>query len=1079
MSSFNYPKLFAPTSVIPGQTEETSREEKDFQKTLSNLQTYSGITNYLKNEYERFEKEEKEKTPLREKAKSFESRFANREITDSDQEASALEIRNRLLRGQGKMIFRDYQTGSLLFGNPSQNEMQWLMGRSRDTRSGILAPEKTTWGQIAQRMLAKDLVDEAFFMRHEKENVFSSPETRRKIVPTLENMAKYGQYGAGASWVQYAPFVDPEDRYTLGEELLSVTGYKATHEFLRNYFGTDPVDLTQTVEPPIGWDSMKAWKLYKQDYPETAAWFESNGLNPEEYLANTRDDFHFFEKLGDFIDNNAFRRTTEADIQIMGSTEYAWRTTVMPLIRDSFASSDAPIDLAVTALLSSASFGTAGVGYLSVRGSLLASKIGLNVERSAKLVKAATVFKQVADKTISWLPHNIPGKMLWTPGKSLASRVGHYSSSAVGVGIVTGAWYNIVNQIQNANSDSSYRFSGVNLYHDVLMEIIGEFGLGGLGVAGSKAVGGITTGINTLSGNNVGKLAKKALDSLPPILKDTLLASASVMNPPKNIADMSKYELQRHVDAVMLWYQLKSVGILGDGKQNNTLSIGAWGIASGLLGPEASKTIVDKANKEFDSKKDALQLTEDDRDLFISQMLINSIASKGIDISGFSELLNKIRLEKFLGLKQQELNETNKEKQEERLTRISELQDIIIKLEEELNDPNIDENIRDNIERNLDSWKRELDGLETEVASDNIGKLFSNEEEQLKAFQEFKENQENRVKELLKLLVGDKVVNSNLQIINPDEAQDVQELELNEINDALENSDIPDSGLPMDAAQQVSNQLTDAAIANQNNKQNTTPATPEVPATTTVSSQRDLTEEEIKTIDSAVPDQNAPMQDTSILGYINRGISKNLLKRSFFYLFKGKEYLVIPTDKSTSRQLGQLDFSFSSLQEATDFRNTVKQKSKSNNEEDGFKTLQILETTQPNGTKTYMVTWGEIEAIDEFVDFLNNQPSTQEDFATRWQRLGELFGYSEEAIKAFIAKNLPTNANPAAVTEATPTATPATTTESTELTTKELDAGQPTKTKETPTSIINEHIKSLDQAKALDAVLDEFNGPCE
>ena len=175
------------------------------------------------------------------------------------------------------------------------------MGRSRDTRSGIIAPEKTTWGQIAQRMLARDLVDDAFFLRHEKENVFSSPETRRKIVPTLEKMAKYGEYGAGASWAQYLPFVDPEDRYTVVEELISPFGYKATHEFLRSYFGTDPVDLTQTVEPPIGWDSMKAWKIYKQDYPETAAWFETNGMNPEEYLANTRDDFHFFEKLGDFI----------------------------------------------------------------------------------------------------------------------------------------------------------------------------------------------------------------------------------------------------------------------------------------------------------------------------------------------------------------------------------------------------------------------------------------------------------------------------------------------------------------------------------------------------------------------------------------------------------------------------------------------------------------------------------------------------------------------------------------------------------------------------------------------------------
>ena len=194
------------------------------------------------------------------------------------------------------------------------------------------------------------------------------------------------------------------------------------------------------------------------------------------------------------------------------------------------------------------------------------------------------------------------------------------------------------------------------------MEIVGEFGLGGLGVASSKTVGGITTGLNKLSGNTVGKLAKKTLDSLPATLQNTLLAAAAVMNPPKNITDMSKYELQKHMDAVMLWYQLKSVGILGDGKQNNTLSIGAWGIASGMLGPEASKAIVDKANKEFDSKKDELNLTEDDRDLFISQMLINSIASKGIDISGFSELLNKIRLEKFLNLRQQELNEANKEK---------------------------------------------------------------------------------------------------------------------------------------------------------------------------------------------------------------------------------------------------------------------------------------------------------------------------------------------------------------------------------------------------------------------------------
>jgi hypothetical protein len=91
----------------------------------------------------------------------------------------------------------------------------------------------------------------------------------------------------------------------------------------------------------------------------------------------------------------------------------------------------------------------------------------------------------------------------------------------------------------------------------------------------------------------------------------------------------------------MLWYQLKSANLLGkDGKQNNILSVGAWGIASGFLGPQDTKLVVDKANREFDSKKDELNLTEDDRDLFVSQMLVNSLAIRVIDISVVEEALN-------------------------------------------------------------------------------------------------------------------------------------------------------------------------------------------------------------------------------------------------------------------------------------------------------------------------------------------------------------------------------------------------------------------------------------------------------
>jgi hypothetical protein len=855
MSTFNYNELFFPVQKKPGETEPKTREDREFESFYQDMRAYSGITNYIQSTYQKAKKDEEEKTPLKEQAKQFETRFKDRNITDSDLVASEEEVQNRLLRGQGPILFRNYQDGSLIFNHPSQNEMQWQIGRDRSTRSGILAPEKTTWGQLAQRMLAKDLVDEAFFVKYKNEQVFSSPETRKQIVPILEKMAKYGEYGAGASWAQYAPTVDPEDRYNAFEETLSATilpGYKAIYEFGRNYFGSDPVDVTQSVDKPIGWDPIKAWAIYSKEYPETAAWFETNGMNPQEYLLNARDDFHFFEKLGDFIDNNAFRRTTEHDIQLMGGAEYAWKTTVLPLIRDSFASSDAPIDLAVTALLSSVSFGGAGVGYLSARGSLAVGKLGISANNASKLIKGATALKRISDSTIHWLPHNIPAKFLWAPGKSLSNRVGHYTASAVSVGVVTGAWYNIVNQIQNSNSDSSFKFSTANLYHDVLMEIVGEIGLGGLGLGVSK-----TVNLAATKAFNVNKLSIKFLDTLPPTLKNTLIASAALLHPQKNLADMSKYELEKHTDAVMLWYQLKSANLLGkDGKQNNILSVGAWGIASGFLGPQDTKLVVDKANREFDSKKDELNLTEDDRDLFVSQMLVNSLASRGIDIGGVAEALNKLRLEKFLAGKLQELQEVNKENETQRDSQVSSLVNRLNDLNEEASkiDPNDSDSI-DSINEQIEELNIQLEELQSQSFEANVGSLFENADEQSKAYEEFRLKSEERVKELLKLLNGENVVNSNLELVNDEDVSNVSREDLDEVQDAIENSDIPDNGLPLDTNDQLANQLENAAKLVER-----APATPEGEAT---SAQRNELEEDLAKLERQPQQPQTPAQNTA------------------------------------------------------------------------------------------------------------------------------------------------------------------------------------------------------------------------
>lgn len=629
----DYASLLFPSTGVDDEGNPIREDEKIRQKYLNGLSIFPFVEQEIFDEISNAKEKEKEA-----RKKLFEDAKNVKNVLEESKEERLLatenEIQKRVYNNFQGGPFLDTYSGRYVWGQQAFDEALYTSGRNRDSLKGIMAPERHSQSAVANRMLARGLVSEGFFEQVKDQNVFLTPEERKQAELELQSFTEYGQYGAFANWADYG--LNPLK-----------WGPKGVLNLLENYLGKDPLDVAESAPVTKNWNPQKAWDLYSDYHPEISSWLLQSGFDPET-LRTTRDDFNFFERIGDHIDQVNLRRTAEIDTRYMGNISKTLNTTLIPLVRDSFASADAPFDMAMTAGLTVLSGGTATVAFVGMR----LAPIGSRAYKAAKMGATIAMNTQKwAGKTMSWLPHNIPAKYLFTPGSSVKSKLGHFTASSVATGVVTGALYNVANQLNRMNSESDYQFSAENLSHDILMEIVGEVGLGG--AIGTVGKGGnyLISKVNNLTHERAGKLAKSVIDKLPSSVKDSLALSARLLNPDQSWDDMTGLEAQQHLDSVFAFASLMRIKLLSkDTETFPTLSAALWGIGSRSMTPEFTAGVIEEARKRFNEKKKTDDtLTDLDYDLYVSNHLLSALQAKGVDVKPqFEQLWEKVLRESFL-----------------------------------------------------------------------------------------------------------------------------------------------------------------------------------------------------------------------------------------------------------------------------------------------------------------------------------------------------------------------------------------------------------------------------------------------
>ena len=629
----DYASLLFPSVGQDENGNPIRKDEEIRQKYLNGLSILPFVEQEIFDEISTAkEKEKEQRSRIFDESKKAQEKFE--EASDLRLLATEDEIKRRGYNNfQGGPFLNTY-TGRYEWGQQAFDEALYVSGRNRDSLKGILAPERHSQSAVANRMLAKGLVSEGFFDQVRDKHIFLTPEERKQAEKELESFAQYGKDGAFANWSQYG--WNP-----------TTWGVTAALNLYENYFGKDPLDVAESAPVAKNWNPQKAWELYSDYHPEISSWLLQSGFNPDT-LRSTRDDFNFFERIGDHIDQVNLRRTAEVDLKYMGDISKTLNTTLIPLVRDSFASADAPFDMAATAGLTVLSGGTATGAFIAMR----MAPVGSRAYKTAKAAATLAMHTQRwSNKTMSWLPHNIPAKYLFTPGASTASKLGYFTASSVATGVVTGALYNVANQVNRLNSESDYQFSAENLGHDIVMEIVGELGLGGgIGAVG-RSGSFIVSKVNELTHEKAGKLAKSVIDTLPSSVKDSLALSARLLNPDQAWDDMTGLEAQQHLDSVLAFSSLMKIKLLSkDTKTFPTLSAALWGLGVKSLSPEYTVGVIEEARKKFDEKKKTDNtLTDLDYDIYVANHLLSALYSRGIDVKPqFEVLWEKILRESFL-----------------------------------------------------------------------------------------------------------------------------------------------------------------------------------------------------------------------------------------------------------------------------------------------------------------------------------------------------------------------------------------------------------------------------------------------
>lgn len=820
--SFN-PKDFSSLILPEVRTDdgELARADlKAYNEYSNNLKEYIYISAFLEDQY--LSRPKEEDTNLNKQIANQWASSLSTTPQDTDQLADEATVTSRRENATGPIVFRDYQTGALLFGYPDRNEQQWIVSQGKDNLEGIFGIEKPAAAQVSLRYMGEGFNTKDFYTALKEANMALDETEREKAIKKLKGFAAWSEWGWGANWAQFVPFLSPNSRDNIAREsakALTFGGYGGLTTFGENYYSSDPFDIVSNLPENPNWNYNKAWKAFEQTNPGAAAWFVQNGLDVQA-LSNTKNELDFFYELNNFVDTNAFVRIMGSDVEQMSDLGYLIKTTVGPLIRDSFGSIDAPVDIAATIGVSVATSGIGGAALVGARGAILAGKYG---STAMKTVQAVQRFRKTAEVVTSWLPHNIAGRFA-KESSTLAGKAATYAGVSVGNGVITGAWYNINNQLNNMDNDTAYEWSTKNLAHDIGMEIVGEFGLGGL----SSGVQFVTfKGVSALDkagGNYLGKVVKSQFEKLPTNLQEFLKASAQLARPFNSNEDLSNYELRIYTDAVVTAYAMRTAGILDANNQSpNFRTAAAWGMASQTLSAERTAQIVEKARGEFDRKKKELAdsespevLTDDDMDLYVAETLFSAMVSDtSISESGKSQIVGLwLAMEREMFNKSQRNEEQISGKQKE----ISDLENEKMNLVEylEKNKTKLSEEQKQETQGKIDSLSADLSAKNTELEQLNKNADLStlSAEELAGKLKEWRDGKRERAKALRALIIPSDSTSAIDAVATREELRAVA-AELGEaaipVIEALRETSTPESGLPSDIGPTLATELDKAA----------------------------------------------------------------------------------------------------------------------------------------------------------------------------------------------------------------------------------------------------------------------------
>lgn len=820
--SFN-PKDFS--SLILPQVKSDDNELvradlKAYSEYANQLKEYSYINSFIDQMY--LQQDKKEDEADRTKIANDWANSLSTTPQDSDQMASEDIVRSRRLNATGPLVYRDYQTGQLLFGDPDRNEQQWIISQSKDNIEGIFGFEKPAAAQASLRYMGEAYNREDFYSALQKAGM-SLDETQREVaVNRLKEFAAWSEWGWGANWAQFIPFLSPDSRDNLTRETLkalTLGGSGGLTAFGENYYSSDPTDIVANLPQNPNWNYNKAWEAFQETNPGAAAWFVQSGLDVQS-LSNTKNELDFFYELNEFVDRNAFIRIMGSDIEQMSDLGYTFKTTVMPLVRDSFGSIDAPIDIAATIGLAVATSGVGGVALVGTRSAILAGQYG---SKAQKALMAVQKFRKATEVVTSWLPHNVAGKFA-KDATTFTGKASRYAGVSIGNGVITGAWYNINNQLNNMDNDESYRWSTENLGKDIAMEIIGEFGLGGLS-SGVQFVSfkGVSA-LNAKSNNYLGKLAKSQFEKLPTNLQEFLKASSQLARPFGTNEDISNYELRVYTDAVVTAYAMRTAGIIDANNQApNFRTAAAWGMASQTLSAERTAKIVEKAKGEFKRKKQELQeagstevLSDDDMDLYVAETLFSAMVSD----TSLSEAGKQQVVSLWIAMEQEMFNKSQRKEPEVNAKKkeISDLEDQKMNLVEylEKNKTKLTEEQKKETQDKIDGLSAELNtkNIELETLNRSIDITSMTAEQLATMLKEWRDGKRKRSRELLALISPSESLSAMESVLSREEMQAAAvELgpEVIPLIETLRETSAPEAGVPVDLGSTLATEMDTAA----------------------------------------------------------------------------------------------------------------------------------------------------------------------------------------------------------------------------------------------------------------------------